>query len=145
MKIYKVPTKTVLVFDQEKMIEDLKEGPVYLSKEDYSTYKALVMYMRNRGLGQLRPAAKTITYLIKGEEIEVMRLTLRDDPINSYEGRTVYKVLRVADGEVFESLNKAMEDTEMPKGARNFSTVFRRLKSGKSMHEASCGAFKEAV
>lgn len=144
MKIYKVPTKTIEVFDQEKMIEDLRAGPVYLSKEDHSVYKALVMYMRNREFGNLRPTSKTITYLIKGEEIEVTRITLTDKPTADYNQHCP-KVVRVADGVVFDSLNKAVEGTEMPKGAKHFATVKAKVNAGKSIFEASCGAFKEAV
>ena len=145
MKIYKVPTKTVTIFDHAKMIEDLKVGPVYLSKEDHSVYKALVMYMRSREFGNLRPAAKTITYLCKGEEVEVIKVSLTDKPVAPYAYRNCPKVVRVADGAVFDSLNKALQATDMPKGAKYFATVKAKVNAGKSIFEASCGTFKEAV
>lgn len=145
MKLYKTPTKTLVVLDHEKMVEDLKLGPVYLSKEDYPAYKALTMYMRNRDMGNLRPAAKTITYLYKGEEVEVIRVSLTDKPVAPYAYRNCPKVVRVADGVVFDSLNKALQATDMPKGAKYFATVKSRIDAGKSIFEASCGVFKEVV
>lgn len=144
MKVYKVPTKTVISLDHEKMIEDLKAGPVYLDKGDYNTYKALTMYMRHKGLGQLRPA-RTITYVVKGEEVEVLRVTLIDKPINFHGRGGAIKVRRVSDGFLFNSLVAAVQSTEMPKGARNYMTIIRKVKAGKSVLEASGGVFKEVL
>lgn len=145
MKIYSVPTKTTVTLDHEKVIKDLMAGPVYIDKKDFSMYKALTMYMRNRNYGTLRPSLRSVILLQSGQECEVFRITLTNKPMtvqqhqNSKAG--LCKVVRVADGVVFASLNKAIQGTEMPKGAKNFNTVARKVAEGASLFEASKGVF----
>ena len=67
MKIYSVPTKTTVTLDHEKVIKDLMAGPVYIDKKDFSMYKALTMYMRNRNYGTLRPSLRSVILLQSGQ------------------------------------------------------------------------------
>lgn len=139
MKIYSVPTKTTVTLDHEKVIKDLMAGPVYIDKKDFSMYKALTMYMRNRNYGGMRPTLKAVVIYQFDKEYEVYRIALTNRPVTPH--KSTCKVVRVADGVVFDSLNKAIQGTEMPKGAKTYITVRKKVAEGLSIFEASNGVF----
>lgn len=122
----------------------MKAGPIYLSKSDFGAYKALTMYMRNRNFGNVRPAMKSVVLLQREKEDELYRITLTDKSIairKQSKPANTCKIVRLVDGAVFDSLNKAMQATTMPKGAKSYATVDKRVAEGVSLFEASGGIF----
>lgn len=142
MKLYKTPTKTTVTVDAVQMLEDLRNrNALYFPKTEFPAIKSLVAYMRHAGMLPLRPAIKSVTFIEKGEEIEALKVTLVGGPVRQLVRKDSCKIVRIADGEVFSSLNLAVQATEMPRGAKNLATVQRKIDSGMSMFEASKGTF----
>lgn len=137
MKAYKVPTKTVVQTDCAKMMEDLKAGPLYLSKADYDHYKLLAVYALRVNKNE-RPACKTITVLERGNEVQYMKLTLNTEPprTNNTQSRAM-TVRNVVTGEV-TGLFRAVSFSE-------YGRIRAELKRGKTMLQASKGVFTEGV
>lgn len=142
MKLYKTPTKTTVTVDAAQMLEDLRNRNVlYFPKAEFPAIKSLVAYMRAAGMLPLRPAVKSVTFIEKGEEIGALKVTLVGGPVRQAVKKGSCKVVRIADGEVFSSLNMAVQATDMPRGAKNLATVQRKIDAGISLFEASNGTF----
>lgn len=142
MKLYKTPTKTTVTVDAVQMLEDLRNrNALYFPKTEFPAIKSLVAYMRHAGMLPLRPAIKSVTFIEKGEEIEALKVTLVGGPVRQLVRKDSCKVIRINDRAVFDSLNKAVQATTMPKGAKTLSTVQKRVDRGMSLFEASKGTF----
>jgi len=133
MKAYKVPTKTTITVDCEKMLEDLRAGPLYLNKSDYDSYKNLNTHTRSKGM-QERPACKTIVVLERGVETQYIKLTLNTGPIRLNTPKESAMVVRNTEtgehGTLFRMLS-----------TREYNRVRAVMRYGKTLEKATNGLF----
>lgn len=138
---YVVPQKAVIMLDHEKMIADLRKGPVYLLPEDAHQVKALLVFMRLRQnfYGDERPNTKRVTLIENGKETDLVKVHMIEAPVRRFAS-TKGLVQEVSTGNVM-SLEQAC--AAVGQGLKA-GTVRARIKlQGKSLKEASRGLLDE--